>query len=107
MSEEEPIAIELVDVIMNPEYRGNPQSLVFELANTVVKSTGAGFVIVGSPLTFVRGGEVYSNVVGIAINSGTALSKAGLAGALRSLADELSSDMDNIDNFLKEARPNG
>jgi predicted Zn-dependent protease len=107
MSEEGPLEIELRDVTLNPEYKGDPQGLVWKLADTIIRETGAGFAIVGSPLTFVRGGEVYSNAIGISINNGTALSKSGLATTLRNLADELSSDIDKIENFLKEARPNG
>jgi len=76
----------------------------FRLASDIMVEYQPSFVIVGSPYMEVSdNGFTIPLEIGISINNSLNITKSSLATALHHVADQLSSDMDRLIDFVHNA----
>lgn len=85
----------------------DPRGTAFRIAEWVMEEFQPGFVIIGSPnLAETPAGYSYPDSVGIVLNREIELTPFELAAILEELARQLYSNVNQVEDFLKE-NPDG
>lgn len=78
-------------------------NLCYDIARSVMELSGAGFIILGSPNSMkTDSGMSYPTGVAVLVSDTTELSKFEIGNILRDIANELSRDIEDIEEIINE-----
>lgn len=88
----------------NSDEKEDPRAVAFKIASWVMEEFQPGFVIIGSPtMGSTAAGFMYPDAIGLVINSTIDLTATALAAVLEELAQQLNSNIDEIEEYVRES----
>jgi hypothetical protein len=105
MSDDNDIETEIMDLPDPDDEDSDPRATAYRMAVWVMEEFHPGFVLIGSPnMGQTADGYAYPDAVGIVINNEIELTPFGLGAVLEELARQLASNVDEVEDYLKETQ---